>query len=90
MNRNTKIQAGGAVLATIVGLMFAAQPVMAQDSGSSATSVKCIGGNSCKGQSACQNANNSCKGQNSCKGKGWVTTSSTQECTAKGGHAEKS
>jgi hypothetical protein len=90
MNQKTKIRAGGAVLATVVGLMFAAQPVvLAQDNGSATASVKCIGGNSCKGQSACQSANNSCKGQNSCKGKGWVTTSSAQECTAKGGHVDK-
>ena len=27
----------------------------------------------------------SCKGKNSCKGLGWTTTSSEQECTAKGG-----
>ena len=88
MNR---IKTSGAVLATVVGLMFAAQPVLAQDSSSqsSQASVKCIGGNSCKGQSACQSARNSCKGQNSCKGKGWITTASTQECTQKGGHTEK-
>jgi hypothetical protein len=87
MNR---IRTSGAVLATVVGLMFAAQPVLAQDSGSqsSQANVKCVGGNSCKGQSACQTAQNGCKGQNSCKGKGWITTASTQECTQKGGHVE--
>jgi hypothetical protein len=87
MNR---IKTSGAVLATVVGLMFAAQPVLAQDSSSSSNqaNVKCIGGNSCKGQSACQTAQNGCKGQNSCKGKGWITTASAQECTQKGGHVE--
>lgn len=90
MNRNSKIKSGGAVLATIVGLMFAASPVMAQaGSGTASANVKCVGGNSCKGQSACQSGNNSCKGQNSCKGKGWVTTSNAQDCTAKGGHVDK-
>ncbi len=81
----------GAVLATIVGLMFAAQPVMAADTSDQGASagVKCVGGNSCKGQSACASANNSCKGQNSCKGKGWVTTASAQECVAKGGQPQK-
>ena len=81
----------GAALATIVGLMFAAQPVLAGDSnGQRASSgVKCVGGNSCKGQSSCMNVNNSCKGQNSCKGKGWITTASSQACIAKGGHPQK-
>ena len=78
----------GAVLATGVGLMFMAQPLTAADEGA-AGQVKCVGGNSCKGQSSCKSASSSCKGQNSCKGKGWVTTSSADECTQKGGHVEK-
>ncbi len=52
-------------------------------------SVKCVGGNSCKGQSECASANNSCKGQNSCKGKGYVSTASAQDCQQKGGKVEK-
>src|SRR5271163_2569564 len=40
-----KVKMSGAVLATVVGLMFAAGPVLAQDSSSQAN-VKCIGGNS--------------------------------------------
>ena len=82
-----KFKLTGAVLATAVGLMFAAQPLLAQDS--SSAQVKCIGGNSCKGLSSCKSASSSCKGQNSCKGKGWVMTSSAQECTQKGGTPEK-
>jgi uncharacterized membrane protein len=78
----------GAVLATVVGLMFMAQPLTAADE-SAASQVKCVGGNSCKGQSSCKSASSSCKGQNSCKGKGWVMTSSADECAQKGGHAEK-
>jgi hypothetical protein len=82
-----KFKLTGAVLATAVGLMFAAQPLLAQDS--SSAQVKCIGGNSCKGLSSCKSASSSCKGQNSCKGKGWVMTSSAQECTQKGGTPAK-
>jgi len=82
-----KFKLTGAVLATAVGLMFAAQPLLAQDS--SSAQVKCVGGNSCKGLSSCKNASNSCKGQNSCKGKGWVMTSSATECTQKGGTVAK-
>lgn len=84
----------GAMLAVTVGMMFLAQPIFADDTakpqGADQAGVKCIGGNSCKGQSSCMTASNSCKGQNACKGKGWVTAASAQECTQKGGHAEKS
>jgi hypothetical protein len=81
----------GAVLASAVGVMFMAQPLLAQDSGheQSQAQVKCVGGNSCKGQSACKSASNSCKGQNACKGKGYVMASNSNECTEKGGHVEK-
>jgi uncharacterized membrane protein len=77
-----------AMLATAVGLMFLAQPLMAADERGGAQ-IKCVGGNSCKGQSSCKSASSSCKGQNSCKGKGWIMTSSADECTQKGGHVEQ-
>jgi hypothetical protein len=44
-----------------------------------ADGVKCGGSNACKGQSACKGASNSCKGQ------GWSESSTSLECTAKGG-----
>jgi hypothetical protein len=78
----------GAVLAVAVGAMFLTTPIIAQESSgnSSQANVKCVGGNSCKGQSACKGGNHSCKGLNACKGQGFVTTASAQECTDKGGH----
>jgi hypothetical protein len=82
---------GGAMLATAVALMFTGS-AMAADSAGSATApaqVKCVGGNSCKGQSACKTASSGCAGQNSCKGKGYVMTSSVQQCAKQGGHAAK-
>ena len=79
-----KTQVTGGMLAVAVGVLFAAQPLLAADT--SANPVKCVGGNSCKGLSSCKNANNSCKGQNSCKGKGWIMTPTAAACTAKGGH----
>lgn len=80
-----KVKLSGVVIATAVGLMFMAQaPVTADDNASA--QVKCVGGNSCKGQSACQTASTSCKGQNSCKGKGWIMTPSASACTQAGGH----
>ncbi len=47
--------------------------------------VHCSGINSCKGTGACGGAGHSCAGKNECKGKGWVNTSSAEECTKKGG-----
>jgi hypothetical protein len=80
----------GAVLATTVGLMFLARPVLAQENSMSGqqSQVKCVGANDCKGKSSCKSAQNDCKGKNACKGKGFIQTSSTKECTDKGGHPE--
>jgi uncharacterized membrane protein len=78
----------GAVLATAVAMMFAGTAVMAAENAGT-PQVKCMGGNACKGQSACKVAGSSCKGQNSCKGKGFVMTSSIKECKADGGKPEK-
>jgi hypothetical protein len=82
----------GAFLATAVGLMLMANVALAQENGATGSApsaqtanVKCMGANSCKGNSSCKTAQNDCKGQNGCKGKGFVTTSSSQECTQKGG-----
>ncbi len=50
-----------------------------------ASKVKCVGANDCKGHSACKSAQNDCKGKNACKGKGFVVTSTEDECTGKGG-----
>jgi uncharacterized membrane protein len=83
-----KIKMSGAILATIVGVMFAAQPLIADDNSGSQAQVKCIGGNSCKGQSACATEATSCKGKNSCKGKGWINTTSS-DCTQRGGQVSK-
>jgi hypothetical protein len=85
-----KLKFTGLTLAAAVGLLFISQPVTAGPSQgqSQQTNVKCVGGNSCKGQSECATASSGCKGQNSCKGKGWITTSNTQECQQRGGKAE--
>lgn len=79
----------GAVLATAVALMLSGTIATAADDSGSAPQVKCMAGNSCKGQSACKTAANDCKGQNGCKGKGFVMTSSIKECKANGGKPEK-
>jgi hypothetical protein len=87
-----KLKITGALLATAVGVLFTTQPLIADNSQAQAqaTQVKCVGANSCKGQSECATKANSCKGQNSCKGKGFITTSSPQQCQERGGKPENS
>ncbi len=87
-----KSKMSGAAIAAAVAMMMASGAIAADTSTSSATpaQVKCIGGNSCKGQSSCAGAANSCKGQNSCKGKGFVMTTSAKECLDKGGKPQQS
>ncbi len=80
--------AKGAILATAVAMMFAANPALAHEAGSSssqAAKVKCLGANDCKGKSACKTATSPGPGQNSCAGKGLIMTSSEKECKDKGG-----
>jgi uncharacterized membrane protein len=84
----------GTILAATVGTLFAANAfagAMSSTPGpTTATGVKCIGINACKGQSACKTATSSCKGQNSCKGTGMIMTATDKECTEKGGRVDTS
>jgi hypothetical protein len=87
----TKAVTTGAMLASAVALAFLASPSYAQGtsgSGGQQAQVKCLGGNSCKGQSACKTATSPGPGQNSCKSQGFVMTSSNQACRNKGGHPD--
>jgi len=79
----------GAMLATAVALAFTGSAVNAADSSTQPAQLKCLGANSCKGQSACKTATNDCQGKNSCKGKGYVVTTDAKTCEAKGGHVGK-
>ena len=73
-------------LAAAAAAMFALAPISA----SSADEVKCIGGNACKGHSACKTADSECKGLNACKGKGFVMMADEAACTEAGGTVEES
>jgi hypothetical protein len=88
-----KTRIAGAMLATAVALAFTGSVVSAEETpGASApTQIKCVGGNACKGQSACKTATSGsdCKGKNSCKGKGYVITADAKSCEAAGGHVGK-
>ena len=88
-----KTRIAGAMLATAVALAFTGSVARAEDTpgASAATQIKCVGGNACKGQSACKTATSGsdCKGKNSCKGKGYIITPDAKSCEATGGHVGK-
>ena len=75
----------GVALAATAATLFAVAPLNLP--AAETAQGKCIGGNSCKGQSFCHTATSACAGQNSCKGKGWVKATRT-ECEEKGGQYE--
>ena len=82
----------GAVIASAVASMFMVSAhaadkakAPAKDAKVMAKTVKCAGGNECKGKGACSGADNSCAGNNGCKGKGWVKSDTEKDCMAKGG-----
>ena len=76
----------GALIATAVAGLFAANATIAADTGKSeAKEVKCAGINSCKGKGECGGAGHDCGGKNGCKGQGWQKAASAKECTDKGG-----
>ncbi|HEY7642449.1 MAG TPA: hypothetical protein VH814_22135 [Steroidobacteraceae bacterium] len=79
----------GMALATAAALLFGSAAVITTAHAEDAK-MKCQGGNSCKGKSACAGAKNSCQGQNSCKGTGYVMLTK-EECDAakKKNEAEK-
>jgi len=81
----TAKQISGVALAAAAATIFAVAPMNA--SAASHKAGKCMGINSCKGQSACATATSSCAGQNSCKGQGWVKATKS-DCEAKGGTFE--
>ena len=77
-------------LALAAASLFVTLPAAcSQDTGGGFGDVrgKCIGGNTCKGQSACATASTSCAGQNDCKGQGFVRTTKAF-CDEAGGEWE--
>ena len=74
-------------LAAAAAAVFAFAPISA---GASEETVKCVGGNTCKGHSACKTATSECKGLNACKGQGFVMTATEAACMEAGGTVEES
>jgi hypothetical protein len=75
----------GVALAATAATLFAVAPMNV--TASSHSTGKCMGGNSCKGQSYCHTSTTGCGGQNSCKGQGWIKATKA-ECDEKGGQFE--
>ncbi len=73
-------------LAATAAAMFALAPISA---GAGEETVKCVGGNTCKGHSACKTATSDCKGLNTCKGHGFVMTATEAACMEAGGTVEE-
>ncbi len=88
-----KDRAKGIALAAAAASLFAAMPLTtgAHSGGEQGhphgLNGKCVGGNACKGQSACKTASSQCAGQNACKGQGFSITTA-EDCEAKGGSFE--
>lgn len=82
---NTAKKLSGFAMAAAAAAVLSTAPMAANAAAHKAG--KCIGGNSCKGTSACATATTSCAGQNSCKGHGWVKMTKA-ECDAAGGDFE--
>ena len=86
-------RATGVALAAVAAGLFAALPLAssahsdAEEGHVHGSNGKCVGGNACKGQSACKTATGTCAGQNACKGQGFTITTA-EDCEAKGGTFE--
>jgi len=84
MNRRQVFGAAVAVAAAGLlanGVYAADQKAPAEKPAAAKKTVKCMGGNACKGKSECGVAGaHSCHTQNACKGKGWVMVASEKEC----------
>jgi Spy/CpxP family protein refolding chaperone len=78
----------GVALAATAATLLSVAPLHVSAAGQDKAEGKCLGGNSCKGQSFCHTATSSCGGMNSCKGQGWIKATKA-ECEAKGGKIEE-
>ena len=88
-----KDRAAGIALAAIAASLFTAMPLTStahsdgEDAHPHGVNGKCVGGNACKGHSACRTANGQCAGQNACKSQGFSITTA-EDCEEKGGTFE--
>jgi len=79
----TQMKTTGTAIAVTAAALLAIAPV----NSNAGETGKCMGANSCKGQSSCKTATSSCKGLNSCKGQGFLEMTRA-ECDEAGGTFE--
>jgi len=77
---------GTSIALTVSALLAASGCGSGVDEAASSTAspIKCEGGNACRGLSECatQDGKSSCVGENACKGTGYVYTQTQAQCTA--------
>jgi hypothetical protein len=85
----------GALIASAVALMFAANSQSIRPGAGYAVERRCSSGQGqmCRrqrlqGKGACKGGGHDCQGKNSCKGKGFIETDTQQQCLDKGGKPE--
>ena len=74
-------KSGAALAAAAAGLLMAGSAISTSFAADAAMDAKghCVGGNACKGTSACKTATNACAGKNACKGHG-VSEATKTDC----------
>jgi hypothetical protein len=70
-------RSGSAIAAAAASLLFAGA-IAAPSFAAEEAKGHCVGGNACKGKSACKTATNACGGQNGCKGQGMSETTKAE------------
>jgi hypothetical protein len=103
MEINMNKKQTGRVIAVAVGALFATASMAQNDNPPTAPTqtqvtvttpaantvpMKCLGGNACRGMSACAASGNACRGKNSCKGQGYSMSKTAEECRISGGTIE--
>lgn len=81
------VKSGTAIAAAAAALLLTgavAAPVAFADDAKG----HCVGGNACKGTSACKTATNACAGQNACKGQGMAEMTADECAKVEGGKFE--
>ena len=81
------VKSGTSIAAAAAALLLAGAvgaPAFAADDAKG----HCVGGNACKGKSACKTATNGCAGQNACKGQGMSEMTADECAKVEGGKFE--
>ena len=94
MNPKNNLKQGAAIAGSVALMLFAACGSDDSDDGvgQNDQSLRCEGGNSCMGMSACEGGpgGSACEGMNECAGQGWIWVDTQEECDAAKEKAQQS